>query len=169
MTAGLALRPERPADPPRIRSLTQAAFAGAAHSSGTEAAIVDALRAAGGLSLSLVAELEGAVVGHVAFSPVRIEGAELGWLGLGPVSVAPTAQRRGIGTALVEAGLARIRADGAAGCVVLGDPAFYRRFGFTADPALRYGDVPPEYFQSQRFRGPAPRGQVAYHPAFGAA
>ena len=107
------------------------------------------------------------MVGHVAFSPVRIEGVDLGWLGLGPVSVAPSAQRRGIGTALVEAGLARIRADGAAGCVVLGDPAFYRRFGFTADPALRYGDVPPAYFQSQRFRGPAPRGAVAYHPAFG--
>lgn len=169
MTAGPALRLEGPADPPRIRSLTQAAFAGAPHSSGTEAAIVDALRATGALSLSLVAELEGAVVGHVAFSPVRIEGVDLGWLGLGPVSVAPSAQRRGIGTALVEAGLARIRADGAAGCVVLGDPAFYRRFGFTADPALRYGDVPPAYFQSQRFRGPAPRGAVAYHPAFGAA
>lgn len=160
------LRAERPADIPAIRALTRAAFAGAPYSSGTEAAIVDALRTAGALTLSLVAELDGEVVGHVAFSPVRIDGADLGWFGLGPVSVAPARQRQGIGRMLVEAGLVRIEAEGAAGCVVLGDPAYYRRFGFTADPALRYGDVPPPYFQSRRFSGPAAAGGVAYHPGF---
>ena len=163
-----ALRPETPADIDAIRALTRAAFSGADHSSQTEATIIDALRAAGALTLSLVAELDGAVVGHVAFSPVRIGGADIGWLGLGPVSVAPARQRRGIGRALVEEGLSRIEGRGAAGCVVLGDPAYYRRFGFAADPALRYGEVPPQYFQSRRFHGPAPQGEVAYHPGFDA-
>ncbi|WP_420564983.1 GNAT family N-acetyltransferase [Thalassobaculum sp.] len=160
------IREETSADIPRIRALTRAAFDGVAHSSRTEAAIVDALRAAGALTLSLVAELDGKTVGHVAFSAVRIDGRDLGWLGLGPVSVAPDLQRRGIGSALIGEGLARIEAEGAAGCVVLGDPAYYARFGFGTEHALRYGDVPPRYFQSRRFRGPSPSGEVAYHTGF---
>lgn len=162
----MIVRPEEAADIPGVRSLTEAAFAGAEHSSQTEAAIVDALRDAGALALSLVAERDGRIIGHAAFSPVLIDGADIDWFGLGPVSVSPGLQRRGIGTALVREGLARLGRRGVKGCVVLGDPAYYGRFGFTSDHALRYGEVPAAYFQSLVLAGPAARGEVEYHAGF---
>ncbi|MEA1672568.1 N-acetyltransferase [Nitrospirillum sp. BR 11163] len=169
----LILRPETATDAPAIRALTDAAFKDAPHSGGTEAAIVDALRNAGALTVSLVAVQEGVIVGHVAFSPVTIDGRSGGWFGLGPVSVESIRQRRGIGGALIREGLRRLVAMGAEGCVVLGEPAYYSRFGFVADSRLRYPGVPPEYFQRLAFTGtgPAgtdPEGEVAYHPGFGA-
>ena len=163
---GVAIRAERPGDAAAIEAVTVHAFATAEHASGTEQAIVAALRAAGALSLSLVAEHEGQVVGHIAFSPVSIGGADAGWFGLGPVSVDPAWQRRGIGAQLVQQGLARLRAAGARGCVLLGDPSYYGRFGFRADPALVYPGVPAQYFQALAFTGPMPSGVVAYHLAF---
>jgi len=162
----LLVRPETPADAAAIRQVTAAAFASAPHSSGTEAAIVDALRAAGALALSCVAEEAGALVGHAAFSPVTTSDGAPGWFGLGPVSVRPDHQRAGVGQALIRAGLATLRDQGAAGCVVLGDPGYYARFGFISDPALRYGDVPPGYFQRIVFRGAPPAGEVNYHASF---
>lgn len=164
----IALRPERDGDAAAIRALIAAAFLGAEHSSGTEGAIVDALRASDVLTISLVAEEDGVIVGHVAFSPVAIDGANLGWFGLGPVAVSPDHQRRGIGARLIEAGLAQLRDTGAQGCVVLGDPAYYARFGFESDPALAYPDVPAEYFQRLVLAGAAPKGEVAYHQSFAA-
>src|SRR5690606_20299677 len=115
-----------------VGALTAAAFAGVPYASGTEPAIIAALRAAGALRLSLVAAEGQELLGHVAFSPVIIGGRDRGWLGLGPLSVRPDRQRRGIGSALVRTGLERLRRDGAGGCVLLGDPAYYRRFGFRA-------------------------------------
>lgn len=162
----MIIRPEQPSDVAAIHALTDAAFATAPHASGTEAQIVDDLRAAGHLHLSLVAEQDGRLVGHAALSPVQIAGAA-GWFGLGPVSVAPDHQRAGIGAALIRSGLAQLAATGAAGCVVLGDPAYYRRFGF-APGSLRYPGPPPEYFLQQPFGTPAPDGIVRYAPAFGA-
>ncbi len=162
----MRIRPETDADHAAIGALTTAAFAGAPHSSGTEAAIIDALRAAGGLTLSLVADDGGGVVGHVAFSPVRIDGRQAGWFGLGPVSVAPDRQGQGIGGALIREGLARLAAAGAKGCVLLGDPGYYRRFGFQADPGLVLPDVPPEYVLRLVLAGAPPRGTVAFHPGF---
>jgi putative acetyltransferase len=164
----MIIRPEARTDISSIRSLIEAAFKGVEHSSQTEGAIVDALRQAGVLAVSLVAEQHGRIVGHVAFSPVLIDGEDPGWLGLGPVSVAPNLQRRGIGSALIEEGLSMLRQASANGCVVLGDPNYYRRFGFTGDHALRYGDVPPEYFQSLILSGDPPMGQVTYHKSFDA-
>ncbi len=146
-----------------------AAFLGAEHASGTEGAIVDALRDSGALTISLVAESDDAIVGHVAFSPITIDGADIDWFGLGPVAVAPSHQRQSIGARLIEAGLARLREMGAQGCVVLGDPAYYARFGFVSDPALTYPGVPAEYFQRLVMTGPAPAGTVAYHQGFSAA
>src|SRR5262245_55623298 len=96
-TVAMEIRGERPGDARAIRSITNAAFAGAEHSSGTEAAIVDALRASGAMTVSLVAVAGNEVVGHVAFSPVRIDGQDFGWYGLGPVSVRPDCQKQGIG------------------------------------------------------------------------
>ncbi|NIJ64258.1 putative acetyltransferase [Sphingomonas leidyi] len=162
----MILRSETPADTSLVRSLTDAAFNGAAHSSQTEGAIVAALRQAGALTISLVVEQDDTIIGHVAFSPVLIDGEDLGWFGLGPVSVSPSLQRGGIGIALIEEGLRLLKHRGAAGCVVLGDPNYYRRFGFTSDHALRYGDVPPEYFQSMILLGDPAKGEVTYHEGF---
>lgn len=160
------IRAEHPADIDAIRALVTTAFADAPHSSGTEAAIVDGLRRAGALSLSLVAEDGGVIVGHVAFSPVTVAGCSGQVYGLGPVAVRPDHRQAGIGRALIEEGLDRLRGLGARGCVVLGDPAYYGRFGFGADPALSYADVPPEYFLWLGLGGERPSGPVAYHPAF---
>jgi len=164
----IEIRAERPEDAAAIRTITTAAFEGAPHSSGTEAAIVDALRAASALTVSLVAVQDGEVVGHIAFSPVLVSSKPMEWFGLGPVSVRPDRQGAGIGEALVRYGLSRLEAQGAEGCVVLGDPGYYGRFGFAADRNLRYSDVPPEYFQILSFGAPPPKGEVAYHPGFDA-
>lgn len=161
------LRPERADDGAAIRKVIVDAFAIAAHRDGTEQDIVERLRAANALTVSLVAEDDGRIVGHVAFSPVGIERAHGDWYGLGPASVAPGRQRQGIGDALIREGLRRLTERGAAGCVVLGEPAYYGRFGFTHDPALSYADVPPPFFQRLVFAGPSPTGQVRYHSAFG--
>lgn len=160
------IRRERPGDEAEIAEIITAAFAKARHGSGTEATIVSGLREAGALSLSLVAVEGGSVIGHAAFSPVEIAQAAGGWYGLGPVAVSPPRQRHGIGGALIEEGLAQLRASGAAGAVVLGDPGFYHRFGFVSDGGLRFGDVPPAYLQWLAFVAATPRGEVRYHPAF---
>jgi putative acetyltransferase len=162
------IRTERPEDANAIHFVTEAAFKEALHASYTEAKIVDALRAAGALSVSLVATEDGAIVGHVAFSPVKISDGARDWFGLGPVSVTPPRQGQGIGQALVREGLRRLEALGAAGCVVLGDPGYYGRFGFAYDPGLTYGDIPPGYFQRLTLTGAAPKGEVAYHAGFDA-
>ncbi|MFS2012348.1 GNAT family N-acetyltransferase [Azospirillum sp. CT11-132] len=164
----MQIRSERPEDTDAIRSLTTAAFRDMLYSSQTEAMIVDALRDAGALTISLVAVQDGDLVGHVAFSPVAISDGSNGWYGLGPVSVRPDQQRKGIGLALIHEGLDRLQHIGAQGCVVLGDPGYYSRFGFRNDPHLRYADAPPEYFQCLGFTATFPRGEASYHPGFGA-
>ncbi|WP_299812812.1 N-acetyltransferase [uncultured Jannaschia sp.] len=161
----MLFRPETPEDAGAIRALTTAAFAAAPHSDGTEPAIVDRLRAEGDLILSLLA-LDGALLGHVAFSPVRLD-APGRWAALGPVSVAPDRQGEGIGTALIESGLARIREAGFAGCVLLGEPDYYGRFGFRNGLGLSYGAVEARYVQGLPFGTVLPRGDVAFAPAFG--
>lgn len=162
----MIFRPETSDDIPSIRALTDAAFVGVEHSSQTEGAIVDALRNVGALSLSLVAEQGGLIIGHIGFSPVLIDGEDFGWFGLAPVSVSPNLQRRGVGSALVKQGLQALTDRGAQGCVVLGDPAYYGRFNFTSKHALRYGGVPAEYFQSLVLTGEPVAGEVTYHAGF---
>lgn len=162
------IRPEHAKDMEAIRSLTKAAFAPVEYSSQTEAEIVDALRQAGVLTISLVAVTDGEVIGHIAFSPVTVDGKDIGWFGLGPVSVRPDRQGRGIGDRLVREGLSRLRQTGAKGCVVLGDPGYYKRFGFENDAALVLEGVPQEYFMRLVLDGEAPLGQVAYHDGFNA-
>ncbi|MGD9864868.1 MAG: GNAT family N-acetyltransferase [Pseudodonghicola sp.] len=162
------IRDEGPQDHEIIGQITTAAFAPMAYSSGTEAAIITTLRQTGALTLSLVAVEEGTVIGHVAFSPVTIGGADVGWYGLGPVSVRPDRQGRGIGSALIRAGLARLRQIGAGGCVLVGNPAYYRRFGFGPLPGLRFSSAPAENFMALRLTdADAPQGEVAFHPGFG--
>lgn len=160
------IRSERPEDAAAIDQIIEAAFEPIPNS-GTEARIVRALREAGALTISLVAaDDDGRLVGHVAFSPVRLDGRPGQWYGLGPVAVDPRLQRLGIGSALIREGLARLVALGAEGCVVLGEPDYYGRFGFAADPELTYLGYVTPYFQRLVFNGEPPKGDVSYHPAF---
>ena len=170
---GIAIRSERGCDAEAIRAVTEAAFEGAVHADGSEPGIPAALRADGALAISLVAERaaksgagEGEIVGHVAFSPVEL-GGEGGWLGVGPLSVRPDLQRSGIGGSLMREGLERARAGGARGCVLIGDPGYYRRFGFAAREGLRYGTVPDAYVMALPFGAGEPTGTIRFHPAFG--
>ncbi len=160
------IRPETPADTAVISHLTREAFTGDPHSNGNESRIIELLRGSGGLTVSLVAEAKGRVIGHAAASPVTLSDGTMDWFGIGPVSVRPEHQRCGIGTILMQGLLDQLRANNAAGCVVLGDPAFYRRFGFQSHPGLILPGVPPEYFQALLYRGRVPQGTVAYHQAF---
>lgn len=163
------IRAETRADHDAIRRVTEAAFAGAAHAAGNEVRIVDALRATRLLSVSLVADIDGRIAGHVALSPVSLGDGTAGWHGLGPVAVDPRDQGHGVGSALVRAALAELPALGARGCVVLGDPAYYARFGFRRHPGLRYPGAPAEYFMALALHGAPPEAVVAYPPAFATA
>jgi len=158
----MLIREEGPADIDAIHVLTQAAFAPMAFSDKTEGAALAALRARGELTISLVAEEAGAIVGHVAFSPVAIGGVHDGWYGLGPISVSPDRQRRGIGKALIARGLEMLRARGAKGCALIGNPQIYSRAGFVSDGRLSYRDLRPEYVQRIVFRGPPPAGALRF-------
>ncbi len=165
----MIIRPERPEDVADIRYITEAAFLPTEHASGTEADIIDALRAAGALTISLVAIEDEELIGHVAFSPVTVDGRSVDWYGLGPVAVRPDSQGQGVGQELIRKGLARLEELGAQGCVVLGEPDYYGRFGFEAVPSLELPGVPPEYFQCLALGGHrTPTGKVAYHEAFNA-
>ena len=162
----LCIRPETPSDEDAIEQVTRRAFLSHPYSHQTEQFIIHALRADDALSVSLVAEDAGRIVGHIALSPVSIGDGAVGWYGLGPISVEPERQRRGIGRALIERGLAELRKMGANGCVLVGDPAFYTRFGFANNPALVLADIPQEFFLSLSLGASSARGDVKFHPAF---
>ena len=159
------IRPETAADHDAIRSLTARAFSGLAFSDGTEPHVIDALRAANALGTSLVAVAGEQLVGHIAFSEVGPPSLQ-GWFALGPVSVDPSVQRRGVGTQLIEAGLRGLRAQGANGCVLLGDHRYYQRFGFSGAPSLAPPAYPAEHFQVLPFGASLPDVRVVFHPAF---
>jgi putative acetyltransferase len=162
----IEIRSETPADVAAIEAVTIAAFLNAPHTGHNEQFIVRALRKAGVLAVSLVAIAEGNVIGHVAVSPVSISDGTTGWYGLGPISVLPEHQGRDVGSRLMREALRNLAKKEAAGCVLLGEPAFYGRFGFQADPALVLADVPAEYFQALKLRPSTARGTVVYHRAF---
>lgn len=169
----MIVRPETPSDGPIIRDVVHAAFLGHPHhppgSEPIEPAIVEALRAADALALSLVAEDDaGDVIGHIAFSRVLVEGIDRGWYGLAPIAVRPDRQGKGVGAALMREGLGRLQALGAAGVVLVGEPGYYGRFGFHEDARLTYADVPPAYFLCLPFGASVPAGTVTYHAAFSA-
>lgn len=167
--ANVVIRDESAGDVDTIAELIVAAFASLEISRHTEHFVVAALRDANALTLSLVAELDGRIVGHIAFSPVRLSDGTAGWYGLGPVAVLPSHQRRGIGAALIEEGLSRLRARGARGCCLVGHPTYYGRFGFTHVQGLVHPGVPADAFFALAFDGLLPHGEVTFHAAFGAA
>lgn len=162
------IRNETPSDITSINDVTIAAFLQAPHTDHTEQFVVKALRDSGYLSISLVAEQNDNIIGHVAVSPVEIsDGTDL-WYGLGPISVDPVQQGGGIGSKLMNAAIAELKKIGAKGCVLLGDPSYYRRFGFKPMKGLILPDVPAEYFQALLLEGELPQGNVTYHESFNA-
>jgi len=163
----MQIRKEQQADHTVIHHLTEIAFKHKAFSDGTEADIIDELRANGELTLSLVAIVDSAVVGHVAFSPVRIGHSPVGWYGLGPVAVHPDQQLKGIGTAIINQGLQMLREINADGCALIGDPKYYSRFGFVSDGNVHYGDIPDAQVQWLSFDDRTPKGELVYSSAFG--
>jgi putative acetyltransferase len=160
------LRDEQPGDEAAIYQLTQRAFAPMAFAAGDEQDLISALRAAGALSLSLAAVRDDQIVGHIAFSPASAADDLLGWYALGPVSVDPALQGQGIGGRLIEAGLARLTALQAAGCILTGNPVYYRRFGFVVRPDLAPPGEPAKYFMVRPLGDPSPNKIVAFHPLF---
>ncbi len=162
----ITIRPEAPGDEATIHALTETAFKPMPFSGGDEQHVIDRLRADGDLTLSLVAEDGDRIVGHIAFSPVTITDRAMGWFGLGPVSVLPELQQRGIGGALIKRGIADLRVQGAKGIVLIGSNIYYPRFGFEHVPQLTYSGGPPEFFQVLLLGGAMPSGEVAFAPGF---
>jgi putative acetyltransferase len=166
MNPKIVIRSETDADVGAITDVTVAAFKTLEISSHTEQFIIAALRAARALSVSLVAEVDGRVIGHIAFSPVTISDGTRNWYGLGPVSVLPAYQRQGVGKALIREGLSRLKAMNAQGCCLVGHPDYYRKFGFANTSGLVLEGVPQEVFFALSFDGQPPQGTVAFHEGF---
>ncbi|WP_417910950.1 GNAT family N-acetyltransferase [Candidatus Electronema sp. PJ] len=168
MTQEIIVRDEKRADIAAISEVTMAAFKSLEISHHTEQFIIEALRAANALTLSLVAEIQGRVVGHIAFSPITISDGSPNWYGLGPVSVLPEYQRRGVGKSLIREGLARLHNLKAKGCCLVGHPQYYRKFGFENVVGLGLEGIPVEVFFALTFNGHFPQGNVLFHEAFSA-
>ena len=169
MSETLSIRNEAPGDIEAIHAVNRAAF-----QTDAESELVNSLRRLGGPVISLVAMEGGTVVGHIMFSPVSLTGHPAAFImGLAPMAVHPDRQRRGIGSALVAAGLAACRELGAGAVVVLGHAAYYPRFGFT--PASRFGlrseyTVPNDVFMALELQPgylDGMTGLIRYHEAFG--
>ncbi|MBI5076153.1 MAG: N-acetyltransferase [Nitrospirae bacterium] len=166
MNPAIVIRNETDADASTITEVTVAAFKTLEISNHTEQFIVEALRAAKALTLSLVAEVDGRVVGHIAFSPMTIADGAMHWYGLGPVSVLPEYEQKGIGKALIQEGLSRLKKLGAKGCCLVGHPQYYRKFGFENVTGLVLEGVPQEVFFALSFDGHFPHGNVMFHEGF---
>ena len=169
------IRREQKEDFPAIRELTIEAFSASEFGHNGEADLIERIREACGDSLSLVAESEGVVVGQILFSPARIvaDSHSTTGMGLGPMSVAPRFQGKGVGTQLVQAGLDLLAVQGIGWVVVLGHPEFYGRLGF--EPAGRFGitcefpGIPDEVFRIKWLSEERPdicEGVVKYRPEF---
>ena len=166
MNPKIVIRRETDADVRAISEVTVAAFETLEISNHTEQFIIAALRAAKALTISLVAEADGQVIGHIAFSPLTISDGTPNWYGLGPVSVLPQYQRQGIGKALIQEGLSRLKRMNAQGCCLVGHPGYYRKFGFVNIPELVAEGVPQEVFFALSFDGHTPRGTITFHNGF---
>ncbi len=162
----IEIRNENDCDVNAITEVTVAAFKTMEISNNTEQFIIVALREAKALTISLVAEVDGCVIGHIAFSPITISDGSPNWYGLGPVSVLPEYQRQGVGKALIWEGLKRLQDINAQGCCLVGHPEYYKQFGFENVPGLVIEGVPPEVFFTLSFDGHTPQGTVNFHEGF---
>ena len=158
---------ERLGDVAAIRALTLDAFDGKPFSDGDEADVIDRLRADGDLLLSLVVRDGDSVIGQVTYSKAVLANGDAGWMVVGPIAVEPSRQGEGIGRALMEAGEAAMRALGAKGITVLGDPKLYARFGYVQHTAMTLDGELGEYLQVKSFGATIPATTISYKPAFG--
>ncbi len=149
-----------------ISRVTEAAFRDRDYAGGDEQVVIDRLSNAGDLSLSLVAIDDDDLIGQVTFSPATNEDQSDPWFALGPISVKPNRQGQGIGTALIHEGLAQISDQGALGCILTGNPAYYGRFGFSLVPELAPAREPGEFFMLKTLNGNRPTSPFEFHPAF---
>ena len=166
MYDSLQIRSEQEKDIDAIESVIQSAFKDHPFSDQSEYLIVSELRNKNDLSISLVAEIDSEIVGHIAFSKVTVNGSDISWYGLAPVSVHPDYQMQGIGSELIRNGLKAIQKLGANGCVLVGEAGYYNRFGFYQQDKLYYKGVPEEYFLVLPFDDEIPSGVVQYHEGF---
>lgn len=162
----IMIRVEDSSDFQEIRKITEMAFKEMPFSDGDEEDVIERLREASALALSLVAIGEDRILGHVAFSPVKSKSGSDLWFALGPVSVAPKYQRQGIGSKLIREGLDQLEANGAAGCILTGNPNYYSRFGFQLAPNFCPDGEPEEYFQIKQFIDKPITEKFAFHEAF---
>jgi putative acetyltransferase len=162
----LILREETTADIEAISQVTIAAFRTLPISNHTEQFIIKALRSADALNISLVAEIDERVAGHIAFSPVVISDGTKDWYGLGPISVLPEYQKQGIGKSLINEGLSLLKKMGGQGCALVGDPNYYKRFGFKNFPELVHEGIPQEVFLALPFNEKVPQGTIEFHESF---
>lgn len=160
------IRPEGSADFAAIRDVTRAAFAGKPYADGDEHELIGTLRDCGALELSLVAEQAGQVIGQITFSPAYPADGSDRWFALGPVAVLPEHQSKGVGAALIHQGLQTLGEAGAAGCVLTGNPAYYRRFGFALAPDQVPVEESADYFMLKPLASNAPGCAIGFHPAF---
>ena len=136
------------------------------YADGDEQELIDKLRDGGALSLSAVAVLEGAIVGHLALSPATHESGEAGWYTLGPISAEPALQRKGIGRALIAYAKRWLAEHEAKGCILTGNPSYYSRHGFVPAPEHAPADAPPAFFMVLKLRGECPEGRFRFHRIF---
>ena len=166
MNPKIIIRNEIDADVDAITEVTAAAFKTLEISNHTEQFIIEALRADSALTVSLIAEVDGHVVGHVAFSPVTISDGTQNWYGLGPVSVLPEHQKKGIGKSLILKGISCLKGLNAKGCCLVGHPDYYRKLWFKNVSGLVHEGVPQEVFLAMSFDGQIPQGTVNFHDGF---
>lgn len=162
----MIIRHEKASDIDTISNVTREAFKDHPFSQQIEHVIIRDLRAADALAISLVTEIDGRVVGHIAFSPVTISDGTPNWYGLGPVSVLPEFQGCRIGTAMVNNGLDLLKSMNSKGCALVGLPAYYYRFGFINYPWLIHEGVPQKVFVVKSLLGQVPTGTLEFHQAF---
>jgi putative acetyltransferase len=162
----MLIRPEELRDHGAIYDVTKRAFAPMPYAGGNEQDLINILRNVGALSLSLVAEQHGKVVGHVALSPVAHESGVEGWFGLGPISVEPALQRMGVGGLLIQEAKSWMNARKARGCILVGNTKYYCRHGFIPSAANAPENEPAEYFMVLPLDNTIPAGRFSFHPAF---
>lgn len=162
----ITIRAEQTGDEAAIHAMVARAFDGHPYSDGDEQDVIDRLREDGDLLLSLVALNGETIIGQITFSPAILADGDTGWAVLAPVAVEPSHHGKGVGRALIEAGEAAMRAKGASGMTVLGNPEIYSRFDFEADtPMWLAGDL-GWAFQVKSFGGPIPACEQKYVRAF---
>jgi len=166
MNPKIIISNEKDADVDAITEVTIAAFKTLEISNHTEQFIIEALRANDALTVLLIAEFYGNIVGHVALSPVTISDGPQNWYGLGPVSVLPEHQRKGIGKSLILEGISRLKGLNSKGCCLVGHPDYYRKLGFKNVSGLVHEGVPQEVFLAMSFDGQIPQGTVNFHDGF---